>query len=644
MYEERLMTPEEAVRLVRSGDRVLVGSGCAEPETLVRALASRGPEVSDVEVVHLMTLGTAEYVEQSSFRHNAFFIGANVRKAVSEGRADYTPIFLSEIPALIRSGARRVDVAMIQVSPPDRHGDCTMGVHVDIQRAAVESARVVIAEINPNMPRTFGDTVINVSELTAVIETNAPLITLPPAEPDEVAMRIGGFVARLIDNGACLQMGIGTIPDAVLTYLGDKKELGVHTEMFSDGLLQLLQNGNVTNTKKRIMPNKTVASFSMGTQPLYDFINENQRVVFYASDYVNDPRVICQNDKVVAVNSALQVDLTGQVCADSLGYRFFSGIGGQVDFIRGAAMSRGGKPVIALPSTAKRGTISRIVAHLDEGAGVVTSRGDVHYVVTEYGVAYLHGKTIRERALALINVAHPNFRQDLLDFVQKKHYVYEDEQIFRQATNPYPVNVERKATFNNQPVTIRPLRATDERRLQEFFYSHTKETVYNRYFAPKKELSHREAAELCCVDYRERMAVGVFLPHDQGSRLVAVARYFLNPRRNFAETAVVVHEQWRGFGIAGELTEIMIEHAKSNGIKGFYSELLPTNMNVVRMHRKLGHRVVWNAEERLFNVSYAFDSSTPPNDLTGDPDDDEPVASVPTSPTTPAADPATGRP
>ena len=579
---------------------------------MVRALAQRGPELSDVEVVHLMTLGTAEYVDEAAFRHNAFFIGKNVRKAVSEGRADYTPIFLSEIPALIRSGARRVDVAMIQLSPPDRHGDCSMGAHVDIQRAAVESARVVIAQINPRMPRTFGDTVINLSEIDAVVENETQLITLDSGQPDEVSMRIGGFVARLIDNGACLQMGIGTIPDAVLTYLGEKKDLGVHTEMFSDGLLQLLENGNVTNANKVVHKGKTVASFAMGSQALYDYIDENQRVVFYASDYVNDPRVICRNEKVVAVNSALQVDLTGQVCADSLGYRFFSGIGGQVDFIRGAAMSPGGKPIIALPSTAKGGTISRIAAHLDEGAGVVTSRGDVHYVVTEYGVAYLHGKTIRERALALINIAHPDFREDLLSFVQKKHYVYDDELIFRQATNPYPAEVERKADFKGQRLTLRPLRASDERRLQEFFYSHTNDTVYNRYFAPKKELSHREAAELCCVDYRERMAVGAFLPHDQGSQLIAVARYFLNPRRNFAETAVVVHEEWRGIGLAAMLTDVLIEHAKSLGIEGFYSELLPTNLSIVRMHQKMGHQVVWNPDEGLFNVSYRFDGEVDP--------------------------------
>jgi len=612
LYEDKKTTAAHAVQDVRSGDRVFVGSGCAEPESLVRALSARGERLTDVEVVHLLTLGTAEYIDQPAFRHNAFFIGGNTREAVREGRADYTPIFLSEIPHLIRSGLRRVDVALLQLSAPDRHGDCSMGVHVDVQRAALQSARLVIAEINPRMPRTFGDTVVNLSELDHIIEVDTPLITLPRSEPDEISVRIGGFVARLIPNGACLQMGIGTIPDAVLSFLARKKDLGVHTEMFSDGLLDLLENGNVTNRLKTVHTGKTVASFSMGTQRLYDHAHENQRVVYYASDYVNDPRVISRNDNVVAVNSALQIDLTGQVCADSLGYRFFSGIGGQVDFIRGAAMSRGGKPIIAIPSTAADGRISRIAAHLDEGAGVVTSRGDVHYVVTEYGVAYLHGKTIRERALALIGIAHPDFRAELLNFVKRKHYVYSDEQVLAQLGNSYPGELEQRASFAGQELTIRPLRASDERRLQEFFYSHTPETVYARYFAPKKALSHREAAELCCVDYRERMALGAFLSHAEGGGIVAVARYFLHPRRNTAETATVVHEGWRRRGIGRFLVSALAEYAHNLGIRGFYSEILASNHAVVAMHRSMGHRVVWNAEDGLFRVQYDFGDGRSP--------------------------------
>ena len=610
IYRSKLATPADALSGVRSGMRVLVGSGCAEPQTLVRALCGHGGRLADVEVVHLLTHGIADYVNPEytgTFRHNAFFIGANVREAVRAGRADYTPIFLSEIPELIRSGSRRVDVALLTLSKPDKHGFMSMGIHVDIQRAALQSAKLVIAEVNPHMPRTFGDTQVHVSELTHVVEVDEPLLELPyPKEPDEISIRIGSHVARLIGHGSCMQMGIGNIPNAVLRFLTDKRDLGIHTEMFSDGVLALIQNGNITNKKKVVHTGKTVASFTMGTRALYDFVDDNPAVVYYGSDYVNDPRVISRNDDVVAVNSALQADLTGQVCADSIGWGFYSGIGGQVDFIRGAAMSRGGKPIIALPSTAKNGTISRIVPHLDEGSGVVTSRGDVHYVVTEYGVAYLHGKTIRARALALIGVAHPDHRRELLNFVKQKHYVLPDEQLLSQV-NPYPSELEHQHDFGGVTLEVRPLRATDERVLQEFFYSHKPETVYNRYFAVKKSLGHREAAELCCVDYQERMALGAFEKvGSRAERLVAVVRYYLDPRTNFAETATVVHEQMRRRGVGSYLMRQLVEYAKKKGISGFKSEILGGNQAMVKMHERLGHQVVWSEDDGVFRVEQRF--------------------------------------
>lgn len=613
MNLKQFVSAEEALRSVRSGARVFVGSGCAQPAALVSALVDAAPRLSDVEVIHLLTLGSANYTDpkySQSFRHNALFIGGNVREAVREGRADYTPIFLSEVPALFQTGHRRVDVALISVSKPDRHGYVSMGIHVDIQRAAVDSAPVVIAEVNPNMPRTFGASTIHLSQIDALVEGDTPLLELQgAAELDEVSMRIGRHVARLIDHGSCLQLGIGKIPDAVLCFLTDKRELGVHTEMFSDGLLPLLQQGNISNRRKKLHPGRTVTSFAMGTKALYDYVDDNPSVLFFASDLVNDPRLICQNDQVVAVNSALQVDLTGQVCADSLGYRFFSGIGGQVDFIRGAAMSRGGKPIIALPSTAKGGSVSRIVPKLDEGAGVVTSRGDVHYVVTEFGVAYLHGKTIRERALALIQIAHPDARGELLSFVKKKHYVYEDEQIWQQASAPYPDQLEHTITLGSQELDVRPLKATDERALQEFFYSHQPQTIYNRYFSVKKALGHSEAAELCCVDYRGRMALGAFMrPTGQ---LIAVGRYYADPRKNLAETALVVHEAFRRRGLATHLTKKLQERAKEVGLVGFFSYVLPSNHVTLALHRSMGHEVQYLSEDNLYRVSYGFEQTEP---------------------------------
>lgn len=617
----RYTSADEAVKDIRSGQRVLVGSGCAEPQHLVRALCRRAGSLHDVEIVHLLTLGLADYVEESyesHFRHNAFFIGPNVREAVRRGRADYTPIFLSQIPDLLR-GRRRIDVALLQLAPPDADGVCSMGIHVDIQRAAVETASLVLAEINPRMPRTHGDSGVRADRIHRAVRVDEPLLELPGSsgagagagageDADEASRRIGILVARLIEHGSCLQLGIGKIPDAVLAQLDDKRDLGVHTEMFSDGLPPLIENGNVTNRQKSVLPGKTVTSFCMGSRKLYDFLDDNESVHFAPSDFVNDPRVICRNERVVAVNSALQVDLTGQVCADSLGYRFFSGIGGQVDFIRGAAMSRGGKPIIALPSTAKGGTVSRIVARLDEGAGVVTSRGDTHYVVTEYGIAYLHGKTVRERALALIQIAHPDFRRELYEFVRQKSYVYDDEAVWQRATEPYPAEWEREVEFGGAPCLIRPLKASDRRRLQEFFYSHEPETVFHRHFSYKRQLGQREALELCCVDYGDRMAFGVF-PQDGSSRLVAVGRYYLNPPRNMAETAIVVHEDWRRRGIAAALTGLLHDFAVERGIDGFYSEILPSNRAMVEMHRKQGHTVRFDPEEKVYQVSWRFSAA-----------------------------------
>ncbi len=612
-YEARRTTAEQAVQAVRSGDRVLVGSGCACPERLVEALVGRGRSLSDVEVVHLLTFGRADYAapeHTGSFRHNAFFIGPNVRKAVQEGRADYTPIFLHELPELVRT-SRRVDVAMLQLSPPDAHGFCSMGIHVDIQRAALDVARVVIAEINPQMPRTFGDTPVHLTELDAIVEVDTPMLEIPHAsEPDETSIRIGGLVARLIPNGACLQLGIGSIPNAVLRFLQDKSDLGVHTEMFSDGMLSLFEGGNVTNSKKKLHPMKTITSFAMGSRKLYDHVHDNPTIAFHTSDYVNDPRNISQNDQVCAVNSAIQVDLTGQVSADSIGHRFFSGIGGQVDFIRGAAMSRGGKPIIALPSTAKGGQISRIVPRLDDGAGVVTSRGDVHYVVTEYGVAYLHGKTIRERALSLIGVAHPDFRQELFDYVRRRHYVHEHEQMLKQVANPFPSDWEEDKTFGGKPYFVRPLKASDERRLQDFFYSHRPDTVYSRYFNVKTELGHREAAELCCVDWHQRMAFGIF--EKTGERnLVAIGRYDLDPRRNTADIALTVHEDCRRQGMARYLYHRLEAYARHRGIGGLCGEVHQTNRPIIELHRSLGHEVNWLAEEGYYTWQVLFAAPAP---------------------------------
>lgn len=415
MAHETFASAAEAVSGIRSGQRVFIGSGAAEPQVLVKAMAARAADLRDVNVLHILTLGEAPYVAPEmaqSFRHTAFFIGHNTRQAVQEGRADFMPIFLSEIPGLFE---RRLplDWALVQLSPPDKHGYCTVGVAADVVVSAIRHARHVVAEINPRMPRTWGNTIIHVSRLHAAVAVDYPLPQLKPEAVDETSRAIGKHVAGLIDDGDCLQLGIGGIPNAVLSELRHHRHLGLHTEMLSDGIVDVIEAGALDCSKKNYHPDKAICSFAMGTQRLYDFIDDNPFIESYGNEFVNDPFNVAKNDRMVAVNSAIAIDLTGQVNSDSFGSRPYSGIGGQVDFIRGAARSKGGKPIIALPSTAKGGTVSRIVPTLERGAGVVTSRGDVHFVVTEFGVADLYAKGVRERAKALISIAHPKFREEL---------------------------------------------------------------------------------------------------------------------------------------------------------------------------------------------------------------------------------------
>lgn len=424
-YRSRVTSAEEAVKAIRSGGHVWIHAGCNNPEELVRAMVARADELSDVTVSHLLTFGGADHVDPRyghAFRHRALFAGQNVREAVNAGRADFVPVFLSEIPRLINTGLLPVEVAFIHIAPPDEHGFCSYGVGVECTKAAAEKAKTVIALVNRQMPRSLGDCFIHVSRLTHVVEVDRPILELPQApEIGEVAKAIGQHVAELIEDGSTLQMGIGEIPDAVLLFLKQKRNLGIHTEMFSDGVVELFESGVVTGEAKTLHRGKIISSFVLGSKKTFDFLDNNPFVEFHPSDYVNDPFIIAQNEKMVAINSALSVDITGQVSADSIGRSIYSGFGGQLDFIRGAARAKGGKPIIALPATAKKGTLSRIVDVLAEGAGVVTTRADVHYVVTEFGVARLYGKSLRERAQELTSIAHPDFRQELTAAARKRN-------------------------------------------------------------------------------------------------------------------------------------------------------------------------------------------------------------------------------
>ena len=612
-YADRLVSAQEAVSGVRRGQRVFIGSGAAEPQSLVAALAAGGADLADNQLIHIRSLGVALYTESKfsdKFRYNTFFIGDNVRDAVNQGRADYTPIFLSELPALFRSGKAPLDVALIQVTPPDSHGYCSYGVSVDIVKAAAESARVVVAEVNPRMPRTLGDSFIHVDQIDMLVEHEAPILELRLPPPDEISKRIGGHIADLVEDGATLQMGIGTIPDSVLDELVGRRDLGVHTEMLSDGIVHLIERGVVTGARKTIHRGKVVTSFALGTQRLYDFIDDNPMFEFYPEEYVNDPFVIAQNARMVAINAALEVDLTGQVCADTLGTYFYSGIGGQVDFIRGAARSDGGKPIIALPSAAvtEGERVSRIVAMLKPGAGVVTSRGDVHYVVTEYGAVDLHGKSIRERALALIHIAHPEFREALMRSARERGLCYADQIVVASAGLPELEELESDfVTDDGDMIHFRSIQPTDEPLIQDLFYRCSEETIYMRFMSPLKALPHGQAQYFLDVDYKDRLALVGTVEEGEREVIIAVGRYHRDPATNYADCAFMVRDDWQHKGIGHHLINRLIEVGRKNRIRGFTADVLVHNARMMHVfHECAPGPIKSKMEDGTYHISFSL--------------------------------------
>lgn len=613
-YKEKMADAAAAVACIQPGRRVFIGSGAGEPIDLVEALAGhRG--LTDTEVIHILTLGVAPYTEErlgGNFRHNAYFIGPNVRQAVSEGRADYTPIFLSEIPRLFRRRRVVIDFALISVSEPDAHGYCSYGVSTDIVKAAAESASVVIAEINSTMPRTLGDCFIHVDDMDYLVPTDRPVMEAPQGVPDELCSRIGKHIASLVEDGSTLQLGIGRIPDAVLYYLADAglKDLGIHTEMFSDGVIPLIEKGIINNRAKTIHPGKIVASFVMGSRKLYDFIDNNPFIEFHPTEYTNDPFIIAQNPKMVSINAAIEVDLTGQVCSDSLGEMFYSGIGGQVDFVRGASRSDGGKAIIALPSTAMNESISRIVPHLKTGAGVVTSRGDVHYIVTEFGCAYLHGKSIRERAMALIQIAHPKFRPWLLGEAKARNLVYSDQIELPVQMTQYPENFESWVEVKGgKKLFFRPLKLTDESLVRELFYKLSPDSIHYRFFHMIKSMPHNKLQELLRVDYNQDMAMVVLTGSDESGEMVGIAHYHNNARTNMAQASFLVRDDWQGKGIGRNLLKTLSEFARLNGIGGFTASVLSHNSNMLHVFHHCGFPVKSNLVDGIYELTIPFEET-----------------------------------
>lgn len=602
-YHDMVDSPADAVARIRPGQRVFIGTGCAQPRQLVEALTRRAGDLTDTNIVHLLTHGDAPYATEelsSCFRVNSFFIAENVRDLIQAGFGDYTPIFLSEIPPLFASGQLPLDVALIQVTPPDSDGLCSLGISVDIIMSAAQNARLVIAEVNPQMPRTLGNSALHVHDLDVLVPSDTPLIEVSPPAADEPTRKIGEYVAGLVEDGATMEFGIGRIPQAVLEFLHEKKDLGIHTEMISDTVIDLIESGAVTGERKSLDKGKVVASFCVGTRRLYDYIHNNPMFAFHPTEYVNDPYVIGRQYKQVAINVALEVDLTGQVCADSLGSRFYSGIGGQVDFNRGAARSQGGKAIIALPSTAKGGTVSRIVAHLSPGAGVVTTRGDVHYVVTEYGVAYLHGKSVQERALALIAVAHPDFRAQLLRQAVLAKYLPLDlaNMEDRFAVGPQEFSTSH-LLHDGTKVNFRPVHPTDEARTADLFHALSQQTLYYRFMSNAKYVPRRQIQDEVFIDHRNDVAIVGTIPEAHGEEIIAIGRYYLNHTTNLAEVAFVVRDEWQNQGIGTFLLEHLATIAMRNGIRGFTAEALREN----------------RAMQRVFNRAPYKVSSTPSHDV-----------------------------
>ncbi len=577
--------------MIRPGSRVFVGSNAACPHGLIRSMLSQHQKLLDIELVHILTLGPTPWVDPkyvSTFRVNSFFLGPGVREAVNSGLGDYTPASLSDIPALFDDKVLPLDVALIQVSPPDADGYCSLGLSVDVIPAACRSARLIIAQVNPSMPTTCGKTRIHRDTIDYFAEIDEQPTELAQLPPDSVTERIGLHVANLVEDCSTLQFGIGRIPNAICKNLAGHKHLGVHTEMFSDGVMDLMRAGVIDNSCKTINPGKIVAAFSMGSAALYRSLNHNKEVEFHPTEYTNHPVTIATHKHMVSINSALQVDITGQVASDTLGARFYSGIGGNIDFMRGAALSDGGMAVVALPSTAKNGTISRIVPQLYDAAGVVATRADVHFVVTEFGIATLRGRSVRERVLELITVTHPSFREDLLREARRRNLIPETQNVPLNTDDAIGGVAFRRITLNNEPFVLRPLMPSDERRIQEFFYSHDEDTIKSRYGHVVTRMSRERARQLVGVDQTRDLALGIFEVKGPRQLMHAIGRYYLDDDQQSAEMAFVVREEMRRHGMGSQLLLRMLDVARQRGLRSLWAIVARANVGMIKLFVKQG--------------------------------------------------------
>ncbi len=597
-YPEKFACMEDIFCKITAGDRIFISTGCGEPQYLVRKLVeyveSNPKAFFDTEILHVWTLGVAPYSDEKlkqNFRQNSFFVSHHTRKAVNEGAADYTPIFLSDVPTLFRRRHVPVDVALVQVSPPDEHGFCSLGISLDITRAAVKNANLVIAQINLAMPRVHGDTFIHLDELDHAVFFDEPILEYtPPAVDPDVVNKIGHYTAQIVEDGDTIQIGYGTVPDGILASLEEKRHLGVHTELLSDGVIDLVEKGVIDNTMKNRDCGKLVAAFCMGTKKTYDYIHDNPMILFKEIDYTNNPLVIGDHKHMTAINSGLEIDLSGQATAESLGSTFYSGIGGQANFMRGAVLAPYGKNILTLQSTTRDKKNSRIVPALKEGAGVTLTRGDLYYVVTEYGIAYLHGKNIRERAMALIAIAHPDFRPWLIEEAKKRNLIYKDQAFYPGEKGEYPEHLETyRTTARSLSIFLRPVKISDETLIKDFFYALSDKSMYQRFLSIRRHLTRKELQKhFVVIDYTREMVI-LAVRRYLGQEVVAgMAQYCIGKNTLSAEVSIVVRDDFQNKGIGFELLSYLVTVAKGEGLHTFTADVLPDNTPVFRLIEKLG--------------------------------------------------------
>jgi len=588
---EKLLTPEASVKKIHNGSRVFLGTGCGEPQRLIKAMVE-DLSIQDIIIYQMLSSTLSQYVNDenflSRFSIKLFFISVLMRQSAFEGKIDYIPVYLSQIPQIFENHEIGLDVALIQVCPPDIHGYCSLGISVDITLSGMKNADMVIAQVNPQMPRTWGDSVVHIDDIDFLVEFEEPLLeSLPETKNQQVVERIGHYVNMLVDDGSTLQIGFGHLPDAILPYLADKKDLGIHTQVITDGLLPLFKDKIITNRKKNYLPDRVVATLCMGSKALYDYVDNNPMFYFKSSDFVNDPNVIAKNDNFISISSALEVDLTGQVCSDSKGYLFYSGIGDQVDFIRGSSMSKGGFSIIIIPSTAQNGSISRIVPHLSEGAGVATTRGDIDIIVTEYGIAEMGRKSIFQRVMELAQIAHPKFRKELIRQAKKRHYIFPDQlpptsqDLLFLDSYHYSMKLA-----NGKRVEFRPLLPSDEFESRHFFYSLQEDSIYYRFFNKRKVFSRKMLQQQWAeVDYRRNMTLIGLMQLGKRKQIVAIGSY-AEIGNDSAEVAFLVKERLHGMGIASFLLESLETIAKENNYKEFVATVLAENRKMLKVFQK----------------------------------------------------------